>query len=673
MFKNMSLAAKLAFGFGVVVIIALALGSIAVINMKSVQQTATILAKENVPEVGVATNVERWSLKTMYEVRGYTYTEEAGFLTEGLKNLENVKKYLNDAKVHGASNARLAKLKDAAEKAEVSALEYEKLLNETVEETKKLENERVEAEKNAAAYMQACNNWIELQNKRLVEGIKSGASPEELAKINLKMKIANDIVDLGNAIIIGTWKAQFKRSPEIFIEAEKLFVKVHEKLAELEKLQPSEQEIKLIEQCKIAGEAYNANMERFLKIWVQREETGKKRAASAQSVLDQAKATAELGMDDTAKASEKATNALASASLIMIIGLSIGVVLAVLIAVVITRGITGPISRIVTSLDEGSTQTSAAAMQVSTAAQQISQGATEQAASLEETSSSLDEMGSMTKQNADNAMKANQMALEAKSGAEQGNLAMQEMQGSMKSINDSTDKISKIIKSIEEISFQTNLLALNAAVEAARAGEHGKGFAVVADEVRNLAQRAATSAKDTASLIEDSINKVKAGTEISKKAGEALNGIMGNAGKVADIISEIAAASKEQAEGIGQVTNAVSQMDQVTQQNASASEEAAASAEELTSQAEALKGMVADLQSVVSGSSQNGQLAMARASSSVQAERRVLAGQHTVKVAHLEKPKAMVTAGKTERKGPHIVKPEDVIPLDGDKKDFKGF
>ena len=671
MFKNMSLAAKLAFGFGVVVVIAITLGSIAVFNMKSVQATATILAKENVPEVGVATNVERSSLLTMYGMRGYAYTEDTSFLEEAKKNLEDVKKYLVEAKKHGASNARLAKLKENADKAETAALEYEKLADATVKATGELETFRKNAEIAAAAYMKTCYDFIAIKDKELDQLLSATAVDAKQVNAIRKMQtIVNDLIDQGNIIVAGTWKSQFRRDPQLFTETKKVFEKVYPKLDELKRMTSAEADLKLIEGNRVAGKAYEDCMSGFLAKWVEREEIAKKRAAVAQVVLDAAKSTSEMGMDDTAKASDKATNALAGASLIMIIGLTIGVIIAVLVAMVITRGITGPISRIVKTLDEGSVQTSAAAMQVSTAAQQISQGATEQAASLEETSSSLDQMSSMTKQNADNAMKANQMALEAKTGAEQGNQAMQEMQGSMKSINDSTDKISKIIKSIEEISFQTNLLALNAAVEAARAGEHGKGFAVVADEVRNLAQRAATSAKDTASLIEDSINKVKAGTEISKKAGEALNGIMGNAGKVADIISEIAAASKEQAEGIGQVTNAVSQMDQVTQQNASASEEAAASAEELTSQAEALKGMVADLQSVISGSSQNGQLALAHVGSSGP-ERRAQAVQHTVKVAHLEKPKAMAHSGavKSVKKGPHIVKPEDVIPLDGDKKD----
>jgi methyl-accepting chemotaxis protein len=222
----------------------------------------------------------------------------------------------------------------------------------------------------------------------------------------------------------------------------------------------------------------------------------------------------------------------------------------------------------------------------------LAEGASEQASSLEETSSALEEMAAMTRTNAANSKEANDLAAQAHKAAGEG-------ESTMTAINESSGQISKIIKVIEEIAFQTNLLALNAAVEAARAGEHGKGFAVVADEVRNLAQRAAGAAKEITSLIENSTDK-------SREGVTAIKTIVEGVAKVAELLNGIARASDEQAQGVDQVNTAVSQMDKVTQQNASGAEESASAAEELSAQAETTKAMVDQLVVLVEGSDGRG-------------------------------------------------------------------
>jgi methyl-accepting chemotaxis protein len=241
-----------------------------------------------------------------------------------------------------------------------------------------------------------------------------------------------------------------------------------------------------------------------------------------------------------------------------------------------------------------------ATSEVQTGAEEISKGNTnlsqrteEQASSLEETASSMEEMTSTVKQTADNAGQANQLAIAARQQAEKGGTVVGSAVNAMSGINEASKKIADIIGVIDEIAFQTNLLALNAAVEAARAGEQGRGFAVVATEVRNLAGRSATAAKEIKALIQDSVAKVDEGSKLVDESGRTLEDIVASVKKVTDIVAEIAAASREQSTGIEQVNKAVMQMDQTTQQNAALVEEAAAASQAIVEQAQALSAMIA--------------------------------------------------------------------------------
>ncbi len=340
-----------------------------------------------------------------------------------------------------------------------------------------------------------------------------------------------------------------------------------------------------------------------------------------------------------------------------------GVFLALTILLVIwfARSITLPINRIIRGLNEGADQVAEASSQVSVTSQSLAEGSSQQAASIEETSSSMEEMASMTRKNAENATHADALMKESHKVVTDANASMQQLTGSMQDISQASEETSKIIKTIDEIAFQTNLLALNAAVEAARAGEAGAGFAVVADEVRNLAMRAAQAAKDTAVLIEGTVQKVGEGSGLVTRTNEAFVKVSESSGKIGELVAEIAEASKEQSSGIDQVNIAVSEMDKVVQQNAANAEESASASEEMNAQAQQLKSYVEDLVAVITGS-QGSQTAGSKDNSVPRITASPRQGGSGV-------PRRQQFLSKKTGE----VNPKQILPLDDEEENFKNF
>jgi len=278
---------------------------------------------------------------------------------------------------------------------------------------------------------------------------------------------------------------------------------------------------------------------------------------------------------------------------------TVGVVIAAALGVIVVRSITGSMHELVQEIANGAEQVSSAATQIASASQSLAEGTSQQAASLEETSASTEEINSMARRNSENSHSAADLVKQSDQRFSDTNRSLQEMVLAMGEINASSDKISKIIKVIDEIAFQTNILALNAAVEAARAGEAGMGFAVVADEVRNLAQRCAQAARDTAVLIEESINKSNDGKTKVDLVAKAIHTITEQSTQVKTLVDEVHLGSQEQSRGIEQIGRAIVQMEQVTQKAAASAEESASAAEELTAQSAGLKDIVGRLNSMV--------------------------------------------------------------------------
>jgi methyl-accepting chemotaxis protein len=682
MLKNLGLGAKISAGFFAVILIAIALGAAAVWTMLRVSSAASEMELKNVPSVRVANDVERSSLRTMYMARGYIFTESGKFLEDMRVELEKVKQNLGAA-TELAKGRNIDWLQKNVTEAMAAKDEYESLFTQTQTLIDGMIQDKAKSDEIGAKFISVCNDYLASQNEQLVKEIKavtSGAvaqtietgavqTPEaRLLDRTEKIKVANSVSDMGNAIRMGAWKAIGTRDANLLRETLKGFELINKTLDELKAVTRQEINLKQIEECRVTGGAYNNVMNEFLKKWDARDALDKTRGAAADRILVAAESTAEAGMDHTANGAGEANRLLTRGYWTMLVGLAIGTVVGILLALFITRSITKPINAVIVGLSQGSDQVGSASQQVAQSSQSMAEGASQQASSLEETSASLEEMASMTRQNAEGAKQANSMAMEAKNAADRGREAMRRMSEAIAAIKKSSDETAKILKTIDEIAFQTNLLALNAAVEAARAGDAGKGFAVVAEEVRNLAQRSAEAAKNTAGLIEGSQKNADNGVSVSMEVGKTLDEIAMAAQKVADLAAEVSSATNEQSQGIDQVNLAVAEMDKVTQSNAANSEEAASASEELSAQARELTDMVVTLTTIVSGSGGK-RLKVAKPSRQQFSMRRQMKfTPPPARIAGNRESKSVATISPRETR---VVKPEQVIPLD--ENDLKGF
>lgn len=314
----------------------------------------------------------------------------------------------------------------------------------------------------------------------------------------------------------------------------------------------------------------------------------------------------------------------------------------------IIKDIVDNMNQITNDLEASSQQVAAASVQLEAVGQKLAEGTSEQAASIQETSATLEESSSMIQQNNQNTQQAAILAKQSKEFADKSNKQMHEMMESMEELKKSSGEISKIIKVIEEIAFQTNILALNAAVEAARAGEAGMGFAVVAEEVRNLAQRSAQAAHDTAQIIEGNIDLSERGVDVSRMVYESLEEIDNQTKKVSEILDEISIATSEQTQGIEQINKAIQQMETVIQNNASTADESASASRELSAQTNSMKDLVERVEKLVHGGDHRSH----KVASSSYSDEPVLK-TYTAPKANLEYKSA----------GPS---PRDVIPLEDD-------
>ncbi|MEX0322886.1 MAG: methyl-accepting chemotaxis protein [Puniceicoccaceae bacterium] len=456
-----------------------------------------------------------------------------------------------------------------------------------------------------------------------------GALETEIGGRIKKIQSINELMHMGNMVAVGTQKSQATRDPELMRHSIQTIEEMHEVHDVLDPILQGDEELAMMEAIDEADHELKESIEGFLATFANMQALNAKRVEVANAALAEARGQAEEGNHEIVAISEDTARSMTSATGMLVVGLILVAVIGGVAAYFITRSINRPLTHAITGLSNGANETSGASAQVSSASQSLAEGASEQAASLEETSSSMEEMTSMVARNLEVAQKTNSQAKEARSAADTGMHSMgelreradavsdsaKEMESAMQAIKQSSDSISKIIKTIDEIAFQTNILALNAAVEAARAGEAGAGFAVVADEVRSLARRAAEAAQETASMIEDSMERSDRGVRVNETVGRNLKDVLEKASDVEhglktissvvssvnEAMEELEASVKEQQDGISQINTAVTQVNEVTQSNAASAEEAASAAEQMNAQSINLTDIVASLNEMVTG------------------------------------------------------------------------
>jgi methyl-accepting chemotaxis protein len=666
MFKEMTVGKKIGAGFCVLILISLTLGAIAIVQMRVVTNQAKIMSAEKVPAARISSGIERSVQEVMLALRGYGYTESETFLKDGQAGFTRLFENLQEASSLIKRSGTLTALKTPVEKAQTAAEQYQALLAQTVENTADLNRQKKQMEEANAQYGKAVADYLASQEEKLKKDVADKAATESINERILKLRMGNELLQYGQKNVEATWQALAQRDSKIIQGAQTNFDEIDKRFETLRPLTRTPEDIQRMEDAKKNSDAYKSSMNALLTAWLTRENLAKQRLEAGLAVTGATQEAAKIGLDDVTEVGENAVKTLSASSKTLTGGLIAALLLSIAIAFYITRSITHPLQRAIDAVTSGSLHVASAASQISSSSQHLAEGATKQAASLEESSSALEELASQARSNAESAERANLLVDDARTIVRDTSDAMKLMVTTMGNIKESAGRISGIIRSIEEIAFQTNLLALNASVESARAGEHGRGFAVVAEEVRNLAQRAAVAAKDSASLIESSVGQANQGAEVVQRAAQGVQNVAENSSRIAENMMAINQASKQQAEGINQINLAVAQMDKVTQIVASNAEESASASEELNSQSLQMQGVVGDLTALVSGSSR------VPAHGKISPEFQLDEGTHTLEPVGVGRGNGHSNGNGKSGKGKPSSQAVLALPFDEDE-DMRGF
>ncbi|UQZ88558.1 hypothetical protein C4J81_04785 [Deltaproteobacteria bacterium Smac51] len=599
---GLRIGAKVTLGYGVLIVILMCLVGFLTLLLFSINKNAQVLSGEALPLSGDSNELERNLLNMFMELRSYSLTEDSShlaaarsFLPEADKRLKTIE---DNLKKYSAANRRemverLDSIKRQAD--EVHALTDGMEKNLTELQTARADFTAVRDE----VYANDLYPFYDMIQEALAlnYGLGEKESKDRLERYTYG---SNEMWDNYEAANLTFWQGQAERSLVKIREATELI------LASARGVELLLAESDLSAETRAAGQAFREKypaieeaMNRFIATWEQRD-ANDARSQELMLIISGHLRTLANAADETSTAGAEQTRRDVSTALTASFsGLGLTLVIGLCGAFFISRGITSSIKGAIGRILSGAGHVERNAVILAGAAGTLSRGAGDNVASLQTITAALEELSAMTARNSQNAAQADKLMHEAEGDITSANGYMTDLITAMDGISSSGQAISEIIKTIDDIAFQTNLLALNAAVEAARAGDAGAGFAVVADEVRNLAIRSAESSRRTAELIDDTIKNISSGAELVRKTGVSFNRVGDGVGKVGTLLAEVAEASREQTQGIGQINGSMSEMDQVTKNNLSASNQAANVSSELADQSEELLDTVNDLSIMV--------------------------------------------------------------------------
>ena len=680
--NKMKLSSRIRLGFAALIVIMLTLSAASIYLLSPVQTSAKVMQTECLPMIEAISGFNVALGQASFEMRGYTFTEDRNYLTAALNQYKLMTEEFAKIRRIVDGQPSFADLRSSIAQADqlVSGLGTNFTNLEGIADN--VASSRDQMRKLAGDFTTKALEFQKFQEDRAREelvnhgfDVKSTVASRSF-RLERLLLIDNFLV-LGSAIQADTWEAYVKHDPALVED------RLMKSLAAIKpELQTDLDSSRTDEARRILGDAVRAIDGLQKEAATYKETLAKWRVSMAERVdlIDKSTRLANSVLNSvlstTESISEANLTAVSRITQTLVIGSLVALALSIFLAVIITSNVTSQINHIIDILSAGSMEVDEASGMLADASGKLAEGATENAASLEETSAALEQLSSMTARNAENSGEANSLMQETQGAVTTALSSMTDLGQAMEGIASSGEKIGRIIKTIDEIAFQTNLLALNAAVEAARAGEAGAGFAVVAEEVRNLAIRSAEAAKNTAQLISFTIQNISSGTSLVETANSNFGSVAEFSQKVAHLLSDVAEASKEQAQGIGQITTAMVQMDKVTQGNAAAAEESASAAADMNRQAGLLLEAVDNLTQLARGPQASISKTLSASSRRPKA-RSVSAAPRTPALGPPPAPRAIPAKTKALPPSPPkaaakkpVSKADEEFPMDDDFSDF---